>query len=192
MQIAILSGSTRLNRQSHRVTLALKQWIETHTNHNAEVLDLAEYQFPALEEVLGRHPNPPEGLADFARRVREADAYLFVSPEYNGSYTAALKNAVDYLKDREFARKVIGVVSVSTGTLGGIRAALAMQQLVLGIAGYAIPQMLTVGQVQQRFDEHGNLLDVAFEKNIQQFMDGFLWLSEAVFEKRLSEMAVVG
>ncbi len=192
MQIAIISGSTRLNRQSHRVTLALKQWIEAHTNHNAEVLDLAEYQFPALEEVLSRHPNPPEGLEDFARRIRAADAYLFVSPEYNGSYTAALKNAVDYLKDREFARKVIGVVSVSTGALGGIRAALAMQQLVLGIAGYAIPQMLIVGQVQQRFDEDGNLLDAAFEKNIQQFMDGFLWLSEAVFEKRLSEMALAG
>ncbi len=190
MQIAILSGSTRLNRQSHRVTLALKRWIEAHTSHSAEVLDLAEYHFPALEEVLNRHPNPPEGLNDFARRIREADAYLFVSPEYNGSYTAALKNAVDYLKDQEFARKVIGVVSVSAGALGGIRAALAMQQLVLGIAGYAIPQMLTVGQVQQRFDEQGNLLDAAFEKNIRQFIDGFLWLSEAVFEKRLSEMAL--
>ncbi|MCS7036953.1 MAG: NAD(P)H-dependent oxidoreductase [Saprospiraceae bacterium] len=192
MQIAIFSASTRLNRQSHRVTLALKQWIEAHTSHRAEILDLAEYRFPVLEEVLSRHPNPPDRLADFARRVRESDAFLFVSPEYNGGYTAALKNAVDYLKEREFAHKVIGVVSVSAGALGGIRAALAMQQLVLGIAGYPVPQMLTVGQVQQRFDEQGKLLDAAFEKNIQQFMDGFLWLSEAVCEKRASELAVAG
>jgi NAD(P)H-dependent FMN reductase len=190
MHIAILSGSTRLHRQSHRVALALKQWVETHTPHSAEVLDLAEYRFPVLEEVLSRHPHPPEGLEDFAQRIRQSDAYLFVSPEYNGSYTAALKNAIDYLKEREFSRKVIGVVSVSTGALGGIRAALAMQQLVLGIAGYPIPQMLTVGQVQQRFDEQGHLLDAVFEKNIQQFLDNFLWLSEAVCEKRVREMAL--
>lgn len=110
MQIAIISGSTRLNRQSHRVTLALERWIETHTDHRTEVLDLAQYHFPTLEEVLGRHPNPPHGLVSFSHRVRQADACLFVSPEYNGSYTAALKNAVDYLREREFAHKVIGVV----------------------------------------------------------------------------------
>ncbi|MCS6929128.1 MAG: NAD(P)H-dependent oxidoreductase [Saprospiraceae bacterium] len=184
MRIAILSGSTRLSRQSHRVALALKKWLEQHTSHSAEVLDLAEYRFPILEEVLSRHPEPPEGLEDFAYHIRQADAYLFVSPEYNGSYTAALKNAIDYLKEQEFARKVIGVVSVSSGPLGGIRAALAMQQLVLGIAGYPIPQMLTVGQVQQRFDEEGHLLDASFEKNVRHFLESFLWLSEAVCTKR--------
>ncbi len=192
MYIAILSGSTRLHRQSHRVALALQKWFHVHTGHSAEVVDLAEYRFPVLEEVFTRHPNPPEGLADFAQRVRSADAFLFVSPEYNGSYTAALKNAVDYLKEREFARKVIGIVSVSTGALGGIRAALAMQQLVLGVSGYPIPQMLTVGQVHQRFDEEGQLLDAAFARNIQQFTENFLWLAEAVTEKKKQAEVMVG
>lgn len=188
MHISILSGSTRINRQSHRVALALEKAIRREGLHTAEVLDLAEYQFPMLEEVLHRHPNPPEGLADFAERVRHSDAFLFVSPEYNGSYTAALKNAVDYLKEREFAQKAIGVVSVSTGMLGGIRAALALQQLVLGIGGFALPQMLTVGQVQQRFDERGELLEPAFEKNIQTFLGAFLWLGEAVAEKKMAAL----
>ncbi|MCC6459641.1 MAG: NAD(P)H-dependent oxidoreductase [Saprospiraceae bacterium] len=189
MHISILSGSTRINRQSHRVALALEKAIRREDLHTAEVLDLAEYQFPMLEEVLHRHPNPPEGLADFAERVRHSDAFLFVSPEYNGSYTAALKNAVDYLKEREFAQKAIGVVSVSTGMLGGIRAALALQQLVLGIGGFALPQMLTVGQVQQRFDERGELLEPAFEKNIQTFLGAFLWLGEAVAEKKMAALS---
>lgn len=184
MHITILSGSTRINRQSHRVALALEKWINRQTGHTVEVLDLAEYQFPILEEVLQRHPNPPDGLNDFAERVRRSDAHILVSPEYNGSYTSALKNAVDYLKEREFSRKVIGIASVSTGMMGGIRAALAMQQLVLGIGGYAIPQMFTVGQVNQRFDETGELLDPAFEKNIKTFLEHFLWLAEAVVEKK--------
>ncbi len=188
MHISILSSSTRLNRQSHRVALALQQFIALSANHTAEVLDLATYQFPMLEEVLHKHPNPPEGLSDFAERIRHSDAHLFVSPEYNGSYTAALKNAVDYLKDQEFSRKVVGVVSVTSGPLGGIRAALSMQQLVMGIGGYPIPQMLTVGSVAQRFDEHGTLLDPIFEKNIRTFLGHFLWLAEAVTEKKQIEV----
>jgi len=190
MHITILSGSTRLNRQSHRVALALEQWITHQGIHTAEVLDLAEYRFPVMEEVLHRHPAPPDGLEDFAERIRRSDAHIFVSPEYNGSYTAALKNAVDYLKEREFSRKVVGVAAVTTGMLGGIRAALAMQQLVLGIAGYPIPQMLTVGQVNQRFDESGSLKDPLFEKNMDNFVGNFLWLAEAVAEKKMVVEAV--
>ncbi len=189
MHITILSGSTRLNRQSHRVALALEKWIGRQGVHTVEVLDLAEYNFPVMEEVLHRHPAPPEGLADFAERIRRSDAHIFVSPEYNGSYTAALKNAVDYLKEREFSRKVVGIASVSTGANGGIRAALAMQQLVLGIAGYPIPQMLTVGQVSQRFSDDGDLQDPLFERSMETFVSSFLWLAEAVAEKKLALVA---
>ena len=188
MRISIFSASTRINRQSHRVALALQHYLRQYTDHSVEILDLAAYQFPIMEEVLHRHPNPPSGLDEFAANVRESDAFIFVSPEYNGSYTAALKNAVDYLKESEFSQKVIGVASVTTGMMGGMRAALAMQQLVLGIAGYPIPQMLLTGLVQQRFDESGSLLDPAFEKNIQHFLKGFLYLSEAVAEKRLQSV----
>lgn len=190
MHLTIISSSTRLNRASHRVALALEQTIQAAGIHSAEVLDLAEYRFPLLEEVLHRHPNPPDGLADFAEKIRASDAHIFVSPEYNGSYTSALKNAVDYLKEGEFARKVIGVASVTTGALGGIRGALAMQQLVLGISGFPLPQMLTVGNVMQRFDESGRLLDPIFEKNMEVFLRNFLWLAEAVSEKKEAMVAV--
>lgn len=190
MHVTILSSSTRLNRTSHRVALALEDAINAQGLHTAEVLDLAEYRFPVMEEVLHRHPNPPAGLVDFAEKIRLSDAHIFVSPEYNGSYTSALKNAVDYLKEGEFAKKTIGVASVTTGALGGIRAALSMQQLVLGIAAFPIPQMLTVGSVLQRFDEAGRLLDPAFERNLDAFLKNFLWLAEAVAEKKEAMAAV--
>ena len=183
MNIAIISASTRINRQSHRVALGLAQYI-SGLNHQVEILDLAAYHFPIMEEVLHRHPNPPAGLAEFALKIKNADAFLWVSPEYNGTYTAALKNAVDYLKENEFSKKVIGVVSVTTGAMGGIRAALAMQQLVLGVGGYPIPRMLPVGHVTARFDEEGKLTDPLFETSVRGFTEAFLWLSEAVVEKK--------
>lgn len=185
MHITIISGSTRLNRMSHRVALALQHYIGANSAHEVEVLDLAKYNFPIMEEVLHRHPDPPAGLEDFAHRIRSSQAHIFVSPEYNGGFTAALKNAVDYLKDQEFSRKVVGVASVTTGALGGIRAAMNMQELVLGMGAYPIPQMLTVGSVGQRFDENGMLTDPAYQRNLDQFIKSFLWLAEAVEEKKL-------
>ena len=189
MHIAIISASTRINRQSHRVALGLEKLIQNRTSHNVSVIDLAEFNFPIMEEVLSRHPNPPEGLSVFSEQVMAADAFIFVSPEYNGSYTAALKNAVDYLKESEFTRKVIGVATVTSGPMGGMRAALAIQQLAHGIGGFTIPQMLLVGNVATRFDEAGDLIDPSFEKNIQSFLNNFLWLSEAVVEKKESILA---
>ncbi len=191
MHIAILSSSTRLNRRSHRVALGLGHFIEQLGVHTVDILDLAAYQFPLLEEVLHRHPNAPAGLAEFAEQLHRADAYLFVSPEYNGGYTAALKNAVDYLQEDAFTQKVVGVVSVTSGPLGGIRAALAMQQLVLGMAGIPVPQMLPVGLVAQKFDEMGRLLDPAFEKNIRTFLEHFLWLASAVTEKKAADHRMI-
>ena len=184
MRITILSSSTRINRHSHRVALGIDQYIHKNTTHSSDIIDLAAYNFPIMEEVLHRLPNIPDGLNEFAERIQAADACIFVSPEYNGSYTAALKNAVDYLKEDAFSKKVIGVASVTTGPMGGMRAALAMQQLVLGISGFAFPQMLTVGSVLERFDEAGNLIDLTYDKKVRFFMDGFLWLAEAVWEKK--------
>lgn len=190
MHITILSSSTRIDRQSHRVALALENIINEGGQHTASVLDLATYQFPIMEEVLHRHPHPPEGLAEFAQQIRQSDAHLFVSPEYNGAYTSALKNAVDYLKESEFSRKVIGVVSVSAGMLGGIRAALTMQELVLGVSGFPLPQMLTVPQVAQKFDAEGRVTDPAFEQKIQTYLQHFMWLAEAVTEKKMATVAI--
>jgi NAD(P)H-dependent FMN reductase len=184
MNIAVISASTRINRKSHRVALGLVKKIDETGDHFIEILDLAEYQFPIMEETLKSLPNPPEGLVSFSKAIKKADAVIFVSPEYNGSYTSALKNALDYLSENEFTQKVVGVASVTEGPLGGMRAAQAMQQLVLGVGGYAIPQMLLVGNVSTRFDETGNLIDPTFEKKMQAFLNGFLWLSTAIVDKK--------
>jgi NAD(P)H-dependent FMN reductase len=184
MHITILSGSTRINRQSHKVALGLALAIESKGEHTVEVLDLAAYNFPIFEEVLANLEAPPAGLEEFAHKIRTSDAHIFVSPEYNGSYTSALKNAVDYLKRTDFAKKAIGVSAVTSGGLGGMRAGLAMQQLVQGLEGFGVPHMLLVGGVQNKFEDDGTLKDATFIKNIDAFLQHFLWLAEAVVAKK--------
>jgi NAD(P)H-dependent FMN reductase len=154
--------------------------------------DLLQYKIPLFEETLLRHPDPSDALRDLGAILTRADAMLFVTPEYNGSYSPALKNAVDHYNKTEFARKAVGIVTVTTGSMGGVRAGLALQHLILALFAYPTPQMLLVPAVQTKFDEAGNLLDPAFEKNIAGFMKEFLWLAEAVHERKKSELVNVG
>ncbi len=189
MHIAIISASTRLERKSHRVTIFLSQRLQANSQHTTEILDLAEYRFPIMEEQLKNMANPPAGLRQFSDAIKAADAVVFVSPEYNGTYTSALKNALDFLGENEFTRKTIGIVSVSNGPSGGMRGAQAMQQLVLGVGGYPIPQMLLVPNVHLTFDEAGTLLDAAFERKVAFFENGFRWLAEAVVAKKMEVTA---
>jgi NAD(P)H-dependent FMN reductase len=188
MHIAIISSSTRQERKSHRVALFLAHRLTANGQHTTQILDLAEYRFPIMEVPLKKMENPPANLRHFSDAIKSADAVVFVSPEYNGSYTAALKNAIDYLGENEFAQKVVGVASITDGPMGGMRGAQSMQQLVLGVGGYPIPQMLLVPSVQLNFDESGNMLDTAFERKVAFFEKGFMWLAGAVVEKKNAVM----
>jgi NAD(P)H-dependent FMN reductase len=183
MKISIISASTRKDNNTHRVGLLIyKSLLDYHLHPN--LINLKEYNFPIFDEVFQKLESPSDGLKNFSNQINKSDAIIFVSPEYNGSYTSALKNAVDCLKNKEFYKKLIGVVSVSTGALGGIRAAIQMQQLVLSIQGYAMPQMLLVPNVTEKIDENGEILDKSFVNKVKVFIDEFLWLADAIVMKK--------
>ena len=68
--------------------------------------------------------------------------------------------------------------------MGGMRAALQMQQLVLALWGFPTPQMLLVSNVRDRFDEAGRLFDEDLGKKMDAFLDKLIWFSEAIVEKK--------
>ena len=98
-EILIISASVREGRNSHRVALFFKKFIEENKFGTASVADLNEYQFPVFNERLRFQKNPSEKVLDFANRVKNADGVIIVTPEYNGGYPASLKNVVDLLYD---------------------------------------------------------------------------------------------
>ncbi|WP_217605002.1 NADPH-dependent FMN reductase [Chitinophaga sp. GbtcB8] len=169
MKIAIISSSIRQGRRSHGVALALENKIRTLSAHEVFIIDLADAN------------SVP---ANIGSKLAAADAMLFVSPEYHGGYAAALKRATEEIDRSVFIEKPIGAVSVSGGPMGGIRAALQMQQLILALYGFPLPTMLLVPVVQEKINAAGEILDKAFEDKTTQFLHRFLWLSEAVDEKK--------
>jgi NAD(P)H-dependent FMN reductase len=183
MRIEIISGSSRQNSITRRVAMALEKRLKDNTEHTIGLIDMKDHDSPPLQTVFTSVKQTPEQYKPLAERIFNADAFILVSPEYNGSYTPAMKNLLDHFPKQY--RKVFGIATASSGALGGIRAALQMQQLIFGLFGIGSPHMLVVPAVDKKFDEEGELIDPGFEKSIDTFVNEFLWLAEKVVEEKV-------
>lgn len=181
MRIEILSGSPREHSTSRRVALHLQQWLTANTPHEIGLIDLYEWNLPPLQTVYVNPEKAPEAYRPLAERFFAADAFILVTPEYNGSYSAALKNLLDHFPKQH--HKPFGVVTASTGALGGLRASQQLLLLIPALFGIASPYMLVVPHVDRKFSETGELIDEAFTNNVHNFVKEFLWLSERLVKE---------
>lgn len=181
MNIVLLSGSPRKVSQTNRVALHLKDIFTTTTMHKINYIDLRETVLPFIQHVYtSREKAPAEHLALFDI-VAAADAFIIVSPEYNGAYSPAMKNFFDHFP-KQF-RKPFGIVTASTGSMGGMRASQQLLQLVPALGGIASATLLITPHVDQKFTETGVLLDEQFGHSIHRFVQDFLWLAETVTKR---------
>lgn len=156
--IAIVSGSIRTGRLSHRVAVYFERYIQEKQLAEVIMLDLKELNIPLSEERLKHLSNPSPQILQFAEGIKKADGVIFVSPEYNSGYPASVKNAIDLLYD-EWYRKPIGLVSVSDGNFGGMHALLMLQSVLLKVRALLIPATFPVPLVDKNFDENGVAID---------------------------------
>lgn len=156
--IAIISSSIREKRNSHRVALYLKSFIEENRLADAEILDLQQYNFPLFTERLRYQSSPSHGMLDYAEKVKSADGIIIVVPEYNGGYPASLKNAIDLLTE-EWRRKPVAISTVSDGVFGGTQVITSLQFSLWKLKAWTVPAMFPVIKVQESFDTDGNPTD---------------------------------
>lgn len=121
IKLGIIIGSTRPGRNGEAVARWVHEIASKRSDAQFELVDLKDFNLPLLDE-----PVPPsmghytkQHTKDWAAKIDSFDGYVFVTPEYNHSTSAALKNAIDYLY-REWNNKAAGFVSY--GSAGGTRA----------------------------------------------------------------------
>ncbi|HYE26546.1 MAG TPA: NADPH-dependent FMN reductase [Clostridia bacterium] len=190
LYVPIILGSTRRGRQSDKPARWIERRLRDTGRCEVELLDLAEYDFPIMEERLTMRDDPPPRAQEFSDKLRRADAIVIVTPEYNSGYPGVLKNTLDYFYS-EYYRKPFGVVTVSGGGFGGItcfQSLLAVLQKVRGI----VPAYLPIFSVQKTFDQAGNLVDPSYEKRASVFMDELLWYAEALRTQKERVTVTVG
>lgn len=181
MKITIISGSPRGNSLTYRVAAHLKSEVQKRVECEVNIIDLRETEMPQLQKVFTSVEATPDEYKEVARIMFDTDAFILVTPEYNGSYSAPMKNLLDHFPKQH--HKVFGIVTASTGMLGGVRAALQLQELIFALFGIGSPYMLVTPQVDKKFDMDGTLLDESFKKSVDLFVNEFLWLSEKIVEK---------
>jgi len=178
MKIEIISGSPRKNSVTHRLALFLARHFRTNTDHEIDIIDVRDWNLPLLNDVFSSVENTPGAYKPLTKRMLEADAFILVTPEYNGSYSPALQNLLDHFPKQ--SRKAFGVVTASTGAMGGMRATQQLLLLIPALFGIASPYMLVTPFVDKKFDAAGNLLDSGFQQSIDVFVKEFLWLTETL------------
>jgi NAD(P)H-dependent FMN reductase len=179
MKIAIVSSSVRTGRNSHRVALFFKQFVEDNTSATVEILDLQAYQFPIFEERLRFQKNPSPATVEFAEKIKSADGVIIVTPEYNGGYPASLKNVIDLLGD-EWKRKPVAISTVSAGGFAGMNVITSLQFSLWKLQAWTVAAMFPVAKVSEAYNENGVPSDKeGSEKRAKAFVDELLWCAEA-------------
>ncbi len=177
MIIEIISGSARENSITKRIAIYLQQALsKARPEHNIGLLSMHDNTFPPVQKSFKAAAEFPADLQPFAQRILNADAFVLVSPEYNGSYSPAMKNMLDHFPKHK--HKAFGIVTGSDGALGGMRAAQQLLLLVPALFGVPSPFLLIVPKADTKFDEQGQLTDGSFENSIHNFITEFLWLAE--------------
>lgn len=176
MKIEILAGSARERSTTKRVALYLQDWFEKNTQHEIGLINLQEWKLPPVQSVFTSPDKAPDEFRPLAERMFAADAFIIVTPEYNGSYSPALKNLLDHFPKQH--HKVFGLATASPGAMGGLRASQQLLLLVPALFGITSPYLLIVPHVDKKFNEDGTLVDESFTNALHTFTQEFLWLSE--------------
>ncbi|HEX4833895.1 MAG TPA: NADPH-dependent FMN reductase [Trebonia sp.] len=155
--VRVIIGSTRPGR----VGPAVADWIAArareHGGFDVEVTDLAELDLPMFNEPshprLGQYVH--QHTKDWSALVAGSDAFVFVTPEYNYGFNAALKNAIDYLH-AEWLNKPAGIVSYG-GVAAGTRATQMLKQVLTALRIVPVTDSVNIPFVREFLDDDGRL-----------------------------------
>jgi azobenzene reductase len=187
MKTAIVLGSVRAGRQTSKVAHYIEKKL-SQRGIEVDLIDLAEAQLPILEGTIEEDSQLMTTINNVSHRLQDTDSIIFVTPEYHGSFSGVLKNALDYFWI-EFSRKPIAVATVSSGKLGGINASTQLQHVILSLGAYPLPTKLLISEVQNSFDEMNEPMNERIVKSTTRFLDEFEWFSDAILNKKKESVA---
>jgi len=185
MKLLIFAGSTRqhsFNRQLAAVAATMGRAAGADVTH----LELADFDVPMYNADLEAKGTPSDVMR-LKQLMFDHPAWIICSPEYNGSYTALLKNTIDWVSSpvksdpawqdgfKSFTSKVVGVLSASPGALGGLRSQSHLVPLLLNAQCWVAPRQFALGKAGQAFDSNGMLHNEEHRKSVQAVVNQVLW-----------------
>jgi NAD(P)H-dependent FMN reductase len=154
LNLKIIIATTREGRKGPAVAEWFHSIAATHTEFKVEMVDLATINLPMFDEpqhpVLRKYKY--QHTKDWSAIVDDADAFVIVTAEYNYSFPASIKNALDYVY-QEWNYKPVAFVSYG-GLSGGIRSVQALKQVVNALKMVALADAVHIPSFKKRIDDH--------------------------------------
>lgn len=187
VRILGIAGSLRRKSYNRAALRAAQKLVPANTELEIFELD----GIPVFSEDDER--TPPANIVELKKRIREADAILLVTPEYNYSIPGGLKNAIDWASrpygDNAWAGKPVALMGASVGRLGTARAQYHLRQVFVFLNMLAVNQPeVMIGNAAEHFDTNGNLVNEETKKLIQRLLANLVnWtqVSEAAKQARI-------
>ena len=143
---------------------------------------MEEFECPYYDSDLEAESGPPAGARAFCDRLKRADAWLVASPEYNASMPGTIKNMIDWVsrfRPQPFNGKQALLLSASPSMAGGNRGLWALRIPLEHLGMRVYPDMFSLAQAHQAFDDHGDLASVPLQRRFDTTIACFLDLVEA-------------
>ena len=143
---------------------------------------IGDFDTPYYDSDLEAASGPPAGARAFCERLRQADALLVASPEYNSSMPAALKNLIDWtsrFRPQPFNGRQALLLSASPSMVGGNRGLWALRIPLEHLGTRVYPDMFSLAQAHQGFGDDGRLANATLQERLETTLDCFMDLVEA-------------
>jgi NAD(P)H-dependent FMN reductase len=186
-RILVFYGSYRSDRMGIRLAQYVVERLRRRGD-DAELIDAKAINLPIIDRMYKEYPKgeAPEALEKLARKIRDADGFVFVTGEYNWGVQPGLKNLTDHFLEEWFWRPA-AIVSYSAGRLSGARAATAWHGTLSEMGMVVVSSTIAVGPIGQTLSSEGEpvggggkALEQAFPRNA----DDLMWWVEAAKAQR--------
>jgi NAD(P)H-dependent FMN reductase len=175
IKILAFAGSTRRDSFNKKLVKVAAKGAE---EAGAEVtyIDLADFPMPLFDEDLEAEKGMPEHAQRFKDLMIGSDGILIASPEYNGAYSAVLKNVIDWASRgaegepilAAFKGKTASIMAASPGALGGVRSLGVLRTLLSGIGVLVLPTQKAVGKAHEKFNDDGSMNSEKIQISVMQ------------------------
>jgi chromate reductase, NAD(P)H dehydrogenase (quinone) len=177
IKVLAFSGSTREGSVNKKLVLEAASFAR-QMGANVTVIDLKDFALPFYDGDLEAKAGMPEKAKQLRQLMIQNQIIFIASPEYNGSLSAVLKNAIDWATRSEnggssreaFKGKQFLIMSASPGSTGGTRGLVHLRAILENIGGIVLPQQFALPDAYNAFDEQGLLKDPKLKNELQQII----------------------
>jgi NAD(P)H-dependent FMN reductase len=186
-KILVFYGSYRSDRMGVRLADYVVAGLRGR-GADVELIDAKAIDLPMLDRMYKEYPkgSAPPPMEELATKIRSADAFVFVTGEYNWGPQPGLKNLTDHFLEEWFWRPA-AVASYSAGRFSGVRSGTIWHSILSEMGMVVISSALAVGPISQTLDANGKPTGVpgeALDRAFGRFADDLAWWTEAARDQR--------